>query len=336
VTTDGGVAADGGLAAAGNGVTATGNGMAAAGGGGVIHDLGYRRYDGPRLGRAGIIRALYWHSLRSAFGIGRGAKAKIVPILVFIALCLPAIVNAISVAQNPGSTPIVDYDTYTYRLRTLVMLIFVAAQAPELVSRDLRSHVLPLYYSRPLRRLDYPLAKYIAFTAACLLVIEIPLIILYLGNILSAGGGSVVWDQTKALIPGLGVGVLWAVLLAAIGLVLASFTGRRAYATGLIAIYFFLTWILATILVNVATHGAGVGPPGAPGAPLSASLGARLPGLISPFTVLDGVRQWLGGTNPGPIPDPGNAGWAYGLMFLILLGGSLGGLAARYRKVGAS
>ena len=324
MTTDGSVASAGGVASAGNGV-------AAAGGGGVIHDLGYRRYEGQRLGRPGIIRALYWHSLRSAFGIGRGARAKIVPILAFIVMCLPAIVNAVSVAQHPGSAPIVDYDTYTYRLRTLVMLIFVAAQAPELVSRDLRSHVLPLYYSRPMRRLDYPLAKYLAFTAACLLVIEIPLIILYLGNILSAGGGSAVWHQTKALIPGLGVGVLWAVLLAAIGLVLASFTGRRAYATGLIAIYFFLTWILATILVNIATHGVGPG-----GVPLGTSLGARLSGLISPFTVLDGVRQWLGGTSPGPIPNPGDVGWLYGLMFLILLGVSLGGLAARYRKVGAS
>jgi ABC-2 type transport system permease protein len=330
VTTDGSVAATAG------GVAAAGNGVAAAGEGGVIHDLGYRRYEGQRLGRPAIIRALYWHSLRSAFGIGRGAKAKIVPILMFIAMCLPAIANSIAVAQHPGQLPIVDYDTYTYRLRTLVMLIFIAAQAPEMVSRDLRSHVLPLYYSRPMRRLDYPLAKFAAFTAACLLLIEIPLIILYLGNIVSATGGSAVWAQTRALIPGLGVGALWAVLLAAIGLFLASFTGRRAYATGLIAIYFFLTWILATILINISTHGAGVGPPGPPGTELSASLGARLAGLISPFTVLDGVRRWLGGTNPGPIPNPGSAGWAYGLMFLILLGISLGGLAVRYRKVGAS
>ena len=329
MTSDGGVSATAGA-------TAAGNGVAAAGGGGVIHDLGYRRYEGQRLGRPAIIRALYWHSLRSAFGIGRGAKAKIVPILVFIAMCLPAIVNAIAVAQHTGQAPIVDYDTYTYRLRTLVMLIFVAAQAPELVSRDLRSHVLPLYYSRPMRRLDYPLAKYAAFTGACLLLVEIPLIILYAGNLLSASGGSAVWHQTKALIPGLGVGVLWAVLLAAIGLVLASFTGRRAYATGLIAIYFFLTWILATILVNIASHGAGLGPPGPPGSELNASLGARLPGLISPFTVLDGVRQWLGGTNPGPIPNPGGAGVVYGLMFVLLLAVSLGGLALRYRKMGAA
>ena len=48
---------------------------------GVIHDLGYRSYDGPRLGRAQIVRALMWHSFRSSYGIGRGIKAKVVPIL---------------------------------------------------------------------------------------------------------------------------------------------------------------------------------------------------------------------------------------------------------------
>ena len=302
---------------------------AAPAGTGVIHDLGYRHYDGPRLGRAAIIRALTWHSLRSAFGIGRGAKAKVVPILMFGLMCLPAVVNAIVVARTPGHARVVDYDTYVYRLRPLVMLIFVAAQAPELVSRDLRSHVLPLYLSRPMRRLDYPLAKFAAFTAACLLVIEIPLVLLYLGTIVSAGGASAVWDQTRALFPGMLIGVAWAVLLAAIGLVLASLSGRRAYATGVIAIYLFLTWTLSSILVAIAEQGpvpVGAGPP----------LGARLGGLLSPFTVLDGVRQWLGGTSPGPIPPPGSVGALYGVMFLVLLAASLGGLAVRYRKVGAA
>jgi ABC-2 type transport system permease protein len=134
----------------------------------------------------------------------------------------------------------------------------------------------------------------------------------------------------------MGVAALWAVLLAAIGLVLASLTGRRAYATGIIAIYLFLTWTLSTILVNIAQHGP-VGPNHVPLGPHAvAPLGARLGGLISPFTVLDGVRQWLGGTNPGPIPPPGNVGILYGVMFLVLLAACLAGLAARYRKVGAA
>ncbi len=292
---------------------------------GVIHDLGYRHYDGPRLGRGAIIRALYWHSLRSAYGIGRGAKAKIVPNLTFAIMCLPAVVNAVAAARGGGR--VIPYDTYVFRLRGLVMVIFVAAQAPELVSRDLRSHVLPLYLCRPMRRLDYPLAKFAAFTVACLALVEIPLLLLYLGTIVDAGGGAAIWRETRALIPGLLIGVLWAVLFAAIGLVLASLTGRRAYATGAIAIYFFLTWSLASILIGV-TGGHG----GAAAAPLA----TRLAGLISPVSVLEGVRQWLGGTSFSPVPRPGSVGALYAAMFLLLLAASLGGLAARYRKAGLS
>jgi len=134
----------------------------------------------------------------------------------------------------------------------------------------------------------------------------------------------------------MGVAVLWAVLLAAIGLVLASLTGRRAYATGITAIYLFLTWTLSTILVNIGQHGPG-GPKGGPFGPNAVEpLGARLGGLISPFSVLEGVRQWLGGTNTSPIPPPGSVGFLYGIMFLVLLAVCLAGLAARYRRVGAS
>ncbi len=309
---------------------------------GVIHDIGYRRYTGRRLGRAQIIRALYWHSLRSAFGLGRGAKAKIVPVITFVIMCLPAVANAVVVAN--GNTRIVPYDTYLLQLRVVVMIIFIAAQAPELVSRDLRSHVLPLYFCRPLRRLDYPLAKLAAFATACLVIIEIPLLLLYLGTIAQAHGGSAVWHETKALIPGLLVGVMWAVLLAAIGLALASLSGRRAYATGAIAIYFFLTWILAGVLISIteAKVVRTAAPPPGPGphkvlAVIQAPTpGARLSGLVSPFTVLDGVRRWLGGTSPGLVPNLGHYGPAYGAMLLLLLAASLGGLAVRYRKAGAA
>jgi ABC-2 type transport system permease protein len=299
--------------------------------GGVIHDIGYQRYAGERLGRAQIVLALCWHSLRSAFGIGRGVKAKIVPVLTFAIMCLPAIVDAVIV--NRTGTREVRYDTYQPALRILVMIVFLAAQAPELVTKDLRSHVLPLYFARPISRLDYPLAKLAAFILACLAMIEIPLLILYLGTITQAHGGSAVWSETKALIPGLLVGLMWSVLLASIALAIASLTGRRAYATGGIAIFFLLTLTLGRILIRITIQSSGgFGPFGHP--PLAAQLYA----LISPFTVLDGVRQWLGGLTElsglGTIGSPGGYGPVFGVMLLVFLGGSLAILAARYRKVG--
>jgi ABC-2 type transport system permease protein len=290
---------------------------------GVIHDLGYRGYDGPRLGRAQIVRALTWHSFRSAFGIGRGVKSKIVPLLTFIAMCLPALVNAFAVAR--GNQRLFGYDVYVPSLRAALVTIFIAAQAPELVSRDLRSRVLPLYFCRPLRRGDYPLAKYLALTAALLILIEVPLLILYVGTIASAKGGSAVWAQTRALIPGLGIGLMWAVLFAAIGLVLASLTGRRAYSTGIVAISCLLTFFLALLLI------------GAEGGMTATSTGARVGGLFSPFTLLDGVRVWLGGDpSTGLVADPGRYGPLYGVVAVVLLAACLAGLAARYRKVSQS
>jgi ABC-2 type transport system permease protein len=146
---------------------------------------------------------------------------------------------------------------------------------------------------------------------------------------------------------------MWAVLLAAIGLALASLSGRRAYATGAIAIYFFLTYILAGILITVTERNvmrtAMINPPAGaprpPGVPATGPIqvhfmaqvpttASHLSGLVSPFTTLEGVRLWLGGTSKGPLPGVGGYGALYGAMFLALLAASVGALFARYRKAG--
>ncbi len=291
---------------------------------GVIHNIGYQAYEGERLGRAQIVRALTWYSLRSAFGFGRGVKAKIVPVLALVVICLPAVVSAVAVALNRQHTRPISYDVYLPQLRIFVLIVFIAAQAPDLVSRDLRSHCLPLYFARPIERIDYPLAKLIAFFAALLVMIEIPLLLLYVGTATQLHTGSQVWHETKALVPGLLLGVAWAAVLCGLGLLFASFSGRRAYATGAVAIFFFMSLTLATVLVHI-----GQGPGG--GTAL-----AKLAGLISPFTVLDGARQWLGGTTQGIVPNPGGDGLLYGLMFVVFLAAGIGGLIARYRKVGVA
>lgn len=291
---------------------------------GVIHNIGYRAYEGTRLGRAQIVRALTWHSLRSAFGFGRGAKAKIVPVVTFVAMCLPAVVSAVVVALNSQHTRPISYDVYTPQLRVFVLIVFLAAQAPDLVSRDLRSHCLPLYFARPIERIDYPVAKLIALFAALLVMIEVPLLLLYLGTATQLHTGSQVWHETKALIPGLLLGLAWAAVLCGLGLLFASFSGRRAYATGAVAIFFFLTLTLASLLTHIGEQPGG-------GQMLS-----KLAGLISPFTVLDGARQWLGGTTVGLVPNPGGDGVLYGLMFVVFLAVGIGGLIVRYRKVGVA
>lgn len=326
---------------------------AAPGAAGVIHDIGYRRYEGKRRRHPGIVWALYLHSLRGTMGLGRGAKAKIVPIAAFAALCLPAVVNAVVVA-NTGRQQ-VFYDTYANNLRVLVVLVFVAVQAPELVSGDRRHQVLQLYFARPMRRGGYPLAKLAALVTSCLLLIELPLLLLYGGTISSEHGTHAVWLQTKQLVPGLGYGALWAVLLAAIGLALASLSGRRTYATGTVAGTLFASFVISHILVRATEKTVRKAvtlrpPPGAPLPPgakggvvhgfatkLVPTTAAKLMGLTSPFTILDGLRQWIGGSShPTAVPNPGSYGAVYLGVFLALLVAAAGGLFLRYRKAGLS
>ena len=205
--------------------------------------------------------------------------------------------------------------------------------------------MLPLYFARPIKTIDYPLAKYLAFTGACLVMMGVPLLLLYGGSIANVHGGAAVWAQTRALIPGLLVGLMWAVVLAAISLFLASLTGRRAFATGAVAIFFLLTFTLAEILLQVEGQPPGPQSPRRSRAAAAVqqsrrnrsspppSLAEKVSGLFSPFTLFDGVRMWLGGTDPADgVPNPGGFGVVYALVLVVITGLCLAGLAARYRK----
>jgi ABC-2 family transporter protein len=211
----------------------------------VIHDIGYKPYSGPRLGRAQIVRALYAHSVRGIFGLGRGAKAKIVPWFVVAVVLIPAALNVYLSSQD--KTLALQYGSMNYHLMIL-SLLFVAIAAPELVSRDLRHHTLPLYFSRPLRRGDYPLAKLLALFSALLLVELLPVLITYVGQIASSSSGSEIWQDSRAAFPAVFVAVAQSALFATLSLLIASTTGRRVIATGAIAILFLATTAISGVL----------------------------------------------------------------------------------------
>ena len=211
----------------------------------VIHDIGYKPYSGPRLGRAQIVRALYVHSVRGIFGLGRGAKAKIVPWFVVAVVLIPAALNVYLSSQD--KTLALKYGSMNYNLM-IFSLLFVAIAAPELVSRDLRHHTLPLYFSRPLRRRDYPLAKLLALFSALLLVELLPVLITYVGQIASSSSGSEIWQDSRAAFPAVFVAVAQSALFASLSLLIASTTGRRVIATGAIAILFLATTAISGVL----------------------------------------------------------------------------------------
>ncbi|MET8023876.1 ABC transporter permease [Streptomyces avermitilis] len=285
-----------------------------------IHNIGYRNYDGPRLGRAYARRSLYSQSLRGAYGLGRSVKSKALPMLLFVVMCVPALIMvAVAVATKAKDLP-VDYTRYAIIMQAVIGL-YVASQAPQSVSRDLRFKTVPLYFSRPIETADYVRAKYAALASAMFILTAAPLLVLYVGALLAKLDFT---DQTKGFAQGLVSVALLSLLFAGIGLVISAVTPRRGFG------------IAAVIAVLTISYGAVSTVQAIAEAQNSTSAIPWL-GLFSPVTLIDGMQTAFLGASSS---FPGEAGpsSAQGVVFLIvvlgLIAGCYGLLMRRYRKVG--
>jgi ABC-2 type transport system permease protein len=280
----------------------------------VIHDIGYQRYAGPRLGRGHVVTAMYVHGLRAAFGFGRSAKAKIFPWLVVGITTLVAVILA--AVRSQTGVQALNYIQFADAMSWLV-IFFVAIVAPELVSRDLRAGVLPLYFSRPLRAADYVAAKLAALVSAVWLLLAGPQFVMFLGAAFTTKKGvSGVWNELLDLLPGWGYSLLWALVFAGIALLVASLTGKRAFAAGGIVAVFLMT---TPVVVALAFLG---------------STWSELAGLASPTTLVGGVGAWIDPGDGNGIPI-GRFGPVYAIEAVTLIAACLLLLLARYRKVAA-
>jgi hypothetical protein len=96
---------------------------------GSIYDLGYRHYEGPRLGRWHAVTSLYTHSLRGVFGLGRHHSSKVIPFGLAVIALLPAVVQVGFVALAEEAKDILRPDDY-YEFIQWPMALFVAAAGP--------------------------------------------------------------------------------------------------------------------------------------------------------------------------------------------------------------
>ncbi|MEU5899854.1 MULTISPECIES: ABC transporter permease subunit [Streptomyces] len=286
-----------------------------------IHNIGYRNYDGPRLGRAYARRSLFSQSLRGAYGLGRSAKSKVLPMILFAVMCVPAaIMVAVAVATKADDLP-VDYTRYAIVMQAVISL-FLAAQAPQTVSRDLRFKTVPLYFSRPIERGDYVLAKFAAMTSALFVLTAAPLLVLYAGALLAKLDFT---DQSKGFAQGLVSVALLSLFFSGIALVISAITPRRGFG------------IAAVIAVLTITYGAVSTVQAIAFEQDSSADAISWLGLFSPITLIDGVQTaFLGATSafPGGEGPSSGVGVVYVVVVLGLIAGCYGAMMRRYRKVG--
>ena len=246
---------------------------------GTVFDIGYQRYTGVREGRGRARRAMLKDGVRAALGLGRPPRAKVLPwfflfVLTFIAVVMAIVAGAADRMMGPGAAQRMDLPSHVdyYGAASIIMFVFAAVVAPELLCRDKREGVINLYLVRPLTGSDYIVSRWVSFFVVMLAAAWLPQLILFLG--LAGGDASPLeylkkyWlDLPRFLLSGFG----FAAYLTTLSLLVASFTSRRAYASvfmvGLVAITAPFTlglsqeiegaagqWISMFALTNIPLH----------------------------------------------------------------------------------
>jgi len=218
---------------------------------GAIYDLGYQGYEGPRLGRLYALWSLYLLSVRNAFGIGRGALPKVLAFGLVLFAFTPAVVTLIVGAVVPAD----DFEIFAprdyYGLIQFILVIFVAAIASDLVGNDRRSRTLALYFSRPIERDDYALAKIAALSSSLLALTVLPQVVMFAGNAVGASNG-LDWmrDNVDDVPRFVASGLILCVTFGALGILIASYAERRAFALISVVAIFFVSLTVVGIIIS--------------------------------------------------------------------------------------
>jgi ABC-2 type transport system permease protein len=245
--------------------------------GGTVFDIGYQRYTGPREGRSRARVAVFKDGVRTALGLGRGARAKVLPwffiaTLVSIALIMALVAGAALRFGGPSAAENLPSHSDFYGIASIILFVFAAVVAPELLCPDRREGVINLYLVRPLTGSDYIVARWAAFLAVMTGAAWLPQLVLLTG--LSMGAAAPVaylrdnWlDIPRFLASGIGV----AAYATTLAMLTASFTTRRAYASVFLVGLFVITtpftvglaseiggtagqWISMFNLTNIPVH----------------------------------------------------------------------------------
>lgn len=291
---------------------------------GVIHDIGYRPYSGPRLGEGAVAWSLFLTGLRHCYGLGRSGRSKILPMILLGLMLLPALILVGVLVQARGllglDSQIVPYSVYPLTTQLLIS-VFVAAQAPALISRDLRFGTITLYLARPTSRTTYVLVRMASLTVATFLLIAAPILLMYAGGLLADLPPA---RETRLVLGALVGALLLAACLAGLAALVAATTTRRGLAVAAVIVVLLVTYTVVASIQGISseTGHEGVG---------------QVAGLFSPYTLTQGVQVLLfDATESTPTPPDG------ALMTLLYLAatavvvlGSVATMLLRYRKIAA-
>jgi ABC-2 type transport system permease protein len=238
-----------------------------------IFDQGYQHWKGHLSGHAWRWLAITRHGVRIGMQ-GRVFRAVLLvsllpAVCLATALCLwglaerksdlvTTIVQFLVTAQILSLGVVDDPRHYRVEIWTLcynfflsveltLSMILIVLVGPNLISQDLRFNALPLYLSRPLRRIDYLAGKLGVIAAFLGLAIIVPCLLTYGLGLLFTLDITIVRDTYRLLLASVAYGVVIILSAGMLILALSSLSRNSRY----VALFWLSIWIVSNIVSGV-------------------------------------------------------------------------------------
>jgi ABC-2 type transport system permease protein len=235
-----------------------------------IFDQGYQNWKGPLSSHAWRWFTIARHGVRVMM------KNRFLFILVLLATILPAIGLVAAVAvwgliEQQSQTVLalvrflpadilgdprsyrtafwtISYSLF-FRTQMFFIMFLVVVAGPGLISRDLRFNALPLYFARPLTRLDYFLGKLGVIGALVGTVAVVPAVLAYVVGVCFSLDLGVVKDTYRVLLASIAYGLVITLSAGTLILAMSSLTRRSLY----VGIAFAGMWLISGTVGPIMT-----------------------------------------------------------------------------------
>jgi ABC-2 type transport system permease protein len=223
----------------------------------AVYKRGYRRYDGPLTGRWTRFMVLPRYAWRRLY------EQRLVLLLTMVSFIWPLLcagfiylTNHMELLQGLDKD-FLEFIKVNGRFFSIFMYVqagfavFLAALAgPGLIAPDLSNNALPLYFSRPLTRWSYALARLTVIVGMLSVVTWIPGLLLFFLQVGMAGGWWFVanWTLAAAIVAGF---LLWLLVLSLVAMATSAYVKWRVVAGAVSLAFFFILAGVSEMIDNV-------------------------------------------------------------------------------------
>jgi ABC-2 type transport system permease protein len=181
------------------------------------------------------------------WGLIERKSEMIAPILDWLPFTPQMLADPISYRKEAWTLSF-DYFLLT-ELRFSMILVLIVG--PGLISQDLRFNALPLYFSRPVRRIDYFLGKLGIVSYFLGMVLIVPSLIAYVLGLVFSLDLTIIRDTYRMLFASIGYGILMTLSISLLILALSSLSRYSRYIALLWVGVWFVSGIAAMVLFLV-------------------------------------------------------------------------------------